>query len=300
MRIGSIGFLCLLTCVAVFAAPARSDTTLGCGSVVTESVVLDHDIGPCAADGIIVRGDAVTVDLNGHRIRGSAGSGTGVGIVGDDLSPVGHVRVTNGGVTGFGQGVSVATTHDGCSASSTITVDELRIRANGSGINAFVTCAVTVTFQRNQIEANDGDGIRAGLNGGPIHILDNQVLRNAGTGIRGMFDSVRRVEGNLVAHNGGDGIHLEDTVSTVNGNFMLQNGGIGLVIRETVPSFIPDYEVSDNVANRNDGGGMTASSFPAPPGPPAGDGNSAKKNGNFQCVLIVCAKNRGHADDMQP
>ena len=32
MRIGSIGFLCLLTCVAVFAAPAQSDTTLGCGS----------------------------------------------------------------------------------------------------------------------------------------------------------------------------------------------------------------------------------------------------------------------------
>ena len=72
------------------------------------------------------------------------------------------------------------------------------------------------------------------------------------------------------------------------------------MIRETVPSFIPNYQVSDNVANKNDGGGMTASSFPEPPGPPAGDGNSAKKNGNFQCVLIVCAKNRGHADDTQP
>ena len=134
--------------------------------------------------------------------------------------------MTNGTVTGFGQGLSVATSHDGCSTASAITVDELRIRANESGINAFVTCAVTVTFQRNQIEANNGDGIRAGLGGpGPIHILDNQVLRNSGIGISGMFDSVRRVEGNRVARNGGDGIHLEDTVSTVNGNVMLRTAG---------------------------------------------------------------------------
>jgi len=84
-------------------------------------------------------------------------------------------------------------------------------------------------------------------------------------------------------------------VSSVTNNVMLKNGGLGLSIRETVPGYIPHYVVSDNVADGNAMGGMSASAIPDPPGRPAGTGNAAKNNGNFQCVLIVCAKNRGQA-----
>jgi len=38
---------------------------------------------------------------------------------------------------------------------------------------------------------------------------------------------------------------------------------------------------------------MTAGAFPDPPTGPAGENNTAKHNGLFQCVLIVGAPNRG-------
>ena len=298
MRHRSVLFLCLLGCVAVFAAPAQSDTILGCGSVVTESLVLQNDIGPCAADGLIVQGGTATIDLNGHTISGSAGSGFGVRIAASETLPIADVRLSNGTIEGFGGGVSiVAAGSQACSSSSVITVDQLVVRANGSGISAFVTCGAAVNVTRNLVEENAGDGIWGGVgnSGGAIHILDNRVVGNTGTGIKGIFDSVRRVEGNFVARNGKDGIYLEDTVASVKSNVMSRNGGVGLVIRETSPSFIPLYVVANNVADGNAAGGMIASSFPDPPGPPAGSGNSAKQNGVFQCTLIKCAANAGQA-----
>ena len=267
MRHRSVLVLCLLGCVAVFAAPAQSDTILGCGSVVTESlVVLQHDIGPCAADGLIVQGGTATIDLNGHTIFGSAGSGVGIRIGASEALPIVNVRVSNGTVEAFGGGgVSIlAAGSQACSSSSVITVDQLVVRANGSGMSAFVTCGAAVNLTRNGVEGNAGDGIWAGVGnpGGAIHILENRVVANTGTGIKGIFDSVRRVEGNFVARNGKDGIYLEDTVSSVESNVMSRNGGIGLVIRETIPSFIPHYLVANNVADANVAGGMIASSFP--------------------------------------
>jgi len=297
MRIGTVGLVCLLVCVALLAGPAHSEPLVGCGAVMTEDVVLQEDIGPCAGDGLVIHGGSVSVDLNGHQIVGSVGSGVGVRIAGSQETPVGDVRVSNGYVRGFGVGVTVAAAGRGCLPAASIAIDGITVRESGAGISVFVTCVNAVNLTGNAIEGNSGDGISAGAANriGPIHILDNRVVGNGGTGIRGFFDSVRRVDGNFVAHNAGDGIYLEDTVSSVRGNRILRNGGVGLTIRETVPSFIPHYDVADNVADGNAGGGMIATSFPDPPGPPVGEGNSAKHNGEFQCVLIACAPNQGLA-----
>ena len=39
---------------------------------------------------------------------------------------------------------------------------------------------------------------------------------------------------------------------------------------------------------------MSAGAFPEPPAGPAGENNTAKHNGLYQCVLIVCTSNQGH------
>jgi hypothetical protein len=173
-----------------------------------------------------------------------------------------------------------------------INVNRLVIRANGRGVNIFgdPPCRATVNVTRNTITRNTGDGIWAGVVK-PIQILGNQIVGNGGTGIQGTVDSVRQVEGNYIAGNGGDGINLIETVSIVRLNAILKNGGVGLVIRESHTSFIPLYEVANNVALGNVAGGMIASALVGPPpGPPAGSWNFARKNGNFQCVLIKCAR----------
>jgi hypothetical protein len=297
MRVGLIGLVGLLAGVGMLASPAMSEPALDCGSVVTGSVVLGHDVGPCVGDGIVVQGGAAAIDLNGHTISGVGGSGAGIRIEGSEEFPLGDVRVSNGVVTGFGGGVSIRAGSGECLTTPVIAVDTLRVVANASGINVLVFCGAAVNVKRNVVNGNAGDGIWAGIGNpnGPIHILENHVVENGGTGIKGIFDSVRRVESNFVARNGGDGIYLEDTVSTVRNNRILKNGGVGLIIRETIPSFIPRYQVDGNVADWNSAGGMKASSFPDPPGPPSGAGNSAKHNGNFQCLLIVCATNQGQA-----
>ena len=296
MRIRAVGLMCLLVGVAVVVSPAHSEPIAGCGAVITEDVVLQHDIGPCVGDGLVVQGGAASIDLNGHSIEGSSGS-AGVRIEGSREVPLADVRVSNGSIKGFGAGVSVRAGIGECRTSSVITVDSITVRANGSGISVFVFCGAGVNLTRNSIEQNAGNGISAGAGNrnGPIHILENRVVGNGGSGIIGSFDSVRRVDNNFVAHNGMDGIYLDDTVSSVRNNRILKNGGVGLTIHETAPDFIPHYDVSDNVADGNAAGGMIASAFPDPPGPPAGDGNSAKHNGVFQCVLIQCAANQGQA-----
>ena len=42
----------------------------GCGQVATANLTLTHDVGPCPNNGIVVKGDNVTIDLNGHTVYG--------------------------------------------------------------------------------------------------------------------------------------------------------------------------------------------------------------------------------------
>jgi hypothetical protein len=297
MRVRSIGFLCVLASVAVYAGPAQSDTILGCGSTLTDSVTLDHDIGPCSEGGLTVEGGDVTLDLNDHTITGS-GSGIGVLIrTPADGTPT-SLSLRKGSIVGFGTGVGILVQkrEGGCGEPGTIAVDRVEADANETGISVFgfPGCPANITLSRNKVIGNTGDGIAAAVVG-PISILESYVAENGRVGVRASFDSVRRIEGNFVSRNGEDGIHIDDTVTSVINNRVMENGGIGISIRETVPTLIPRYYVADNVADNNGAGGMWAGSFPDAPGPPAGDGNAAKHNGGFQCVLVVCASNRGQA-----
>ncbi len=76
---------------------------LSCGQVVTQSVTLTADVGPCANDAIVVGADNVTVDLNGRVVSGVVRKGR-YGIWSKNHT---GVVVTTGRVTGFDVGVVI-------------------------------------------------------------------------------------------------------------------------------------------------------------------------------------------------
>src|SRR5438094_8446204 len=75
-----------------------------CGDVITVDTRLHGDVGPCSNGGLVVGGDGIRLDLNGHSVFGMADMGDGVGI-----SVIGRsgVVVTNGTVWHFDAGVYI-------------------------------------------------------------------------------------------------------------------------------------------------------------------------------------------------
>jgi len=110
-------------------AAART-TTVSCGQVVTTSIKLAADVGPCPADGIVVAADGVTVDLNGHRVFGMAAPEAKGDYAGIRLRRTTGATVKGGEVDHFAAGVVVqrgsANTVQGVFVHDNITVCPLR------------------------------------------------------------------------------------------------------------------------------------------------------------------------------
>src|SRR5919201_2789415 len=85
--------------VLVVAAPANA-AQIHCGSTITKSTKLTHDVTGCPGVGLRIGADDITLDLNGHTVAAAAKRNpTAHGILN-----VGHDRVTikGGTVKGFG------------------------------------------------------------------------------------------------------------------------------------------------------------------------------------------------------
>ena len=193
---GALGLLLLGT---VFVAPARA-THVQCGQVITESVWLDSDVGPCPGDGLIVAASGITVNLNGFAIRGANGPNETAGI---RLRRVNKVTVTNGEIKGFDAGLVIG------NGSQNI-IRGLEVHHNDG--NAVVGTPPAPA-------CNLGDGI-VGLSANNNVIQDNTVHNN------GPFSGISMVgpsSGNLIRNNH---VHANNIYYFPCGNF--QNIGIRL------------------------------------------------------------------------
>ncbi len=128
----------------------------GCGSVVTRSVTLAADIGPCSGDGLKVGADNITINMNGHTISGGGpGDGAHAGV---RISGHRNVVITGGAgstVRGFADGIVVI-------GGSHNNVNNLTIADNigptspdavfGDGIGVFLSGSNT--FQQNILTHN--------------------------------------------------------------------------------------------------------------------------------------------------
>jgi parallel beta-helix repeat protein len=278
-----------------------------CGQVLTESVSLDGNL-VCVGDGLVVGADGITVDLNGHVLRG-AGTGDGIRIA-DSSS----VTVRNGTVTGFGDGVRVSGDDN--------LLESLSVRGNlGSGMrigsdtaegvertrivgNEIVRNGEGVTFGRpfapflpvafetmlrgNEISLNAGAGIDLGVSNPGNTIVENRVSANGGNGIESLArDSGAMIADNSIVNNGRSGIVLWDTVSYLADNTASGNGEYGIFVLEHICTLAQYYVVTGNTANRNGLLGISFRLSPSCSDEPIGDGsaNLAKNNGDpLECV----------------
>jgi Right handed beta helix region len=303
---------------------AAKDGGVQCGDVITVDTTLTEDLTGCGELGLRVEA-GVTLDLNGHTIRGTGG-GVGLNVEG---------RATSGTVRGFGTGITaigisstvVAGTalpgdvaivsegertviirngSDGLATGAMVVdvgsalIDRMTIRANGSGILTFGT----VRLERNEISNNSSHGIEeSGPESLADVVVDNVITANGGDGVTAER-ATAIYEGNLIARNAGTGIRLHESVSAVRNNTIRSNGGDGLSIIDgclaSGPAWIGLYRIGGNDVDRNGALGInlqpTATCLPEflPALIAMADegGNTARNNGDpRECVYIVCTKN---------
>ena len=192
--------LVALNAVGLAATPTALATGPACGDTITHSLTLRDDLRDCAADGLIIGADRITLDLNGHMIDGDAvvgGDDTGVRLDGRK-----HVTVRGGTIQEFDHAV-----HLTASSHNRIT----RLVATRSGDTEIGRAILLDTgSDGNLIDSNDASfNGRSGV--AVLDSSDNLVTRNrtnnngvAGMGVFG--GAGNQVTGNVMADNGGNGI----------------------------------------------------------------------------------------------
>jgi hypothetical protein len=280
--------------IATASASAAESDAIGCGTVITESVTLTHDLAGCAGDGLLISADNVTLDLGGHSLDGT-GTEAGILIAGS------HVRVSNGTVRGFEAGVSIAGEYK-YRRLTDVGISYLNLSGNSrTGITAWYVTAARV--EHNALTHNGSWGLWAyELHG---DVVDNDAVGNGTAGDLddggiSMKESSGTVSGNRALHNAGPGMRFPDPYAlAVKSNRADDNAADGITLSQNYPGY-EHVVITANTANRNAGYGIRANpqSWLDPPGLPTdGGSNSAWRNTNpEQCLNIDCARNRGGTD----
>ncbi|GAB3685867.1 NosD domain-containing protein [Angustibacter aerolatus] len=110
------------------AAPAQA-AGVACGATLTASATLTKDLTCAAGQGLTLDG-AVTLDLNGHRLRGP-GSGTGI-----TVTDAGVATVRDGRVDHWGTGVAGAPTDDFEPATHDVRITRVRLDHHVTAIDS--------------------------------------------------------------------------------------------------------------------------------------------------------------------
>ncbi len=266
-----------LTLAMVAQAPPAVGM-VACGDTITVNTVLDGDVGPCPANGIIIGADGITLDLNGHQVFGTPTSGEGAGIL---VSSHTNVTVKNGTVRLFDGGVLIRNgDHNvvtGITAKDNVGLSDLGdgIAIEGSSDNSILnnTAATNGPFSGIAIYQNsDGDhgfptapAINNLIRGN--RILNNTACRSGGTGTC-EADGIRvepgvspgnTIDANTITGNGLDGISIFGQTSgvTITNNKLSLNGFLGAVPGDGIRIFGYANTVSGNRSLNNKAGGIS-------------------------------------------
>lgn len=180
--------LALVASVTVLTSTAQA-RPIGCGSVVTRSVVLTQDLLGCQGDGLVIGASGITVNLGGHTVAG---------LVSDDsvgIRNAGHANVVvkNGVVQQFERGVQLTGVSGNRLRGLTVQLNASDgIDLNHSSSNQVLGGTVLDNFHGVLLE-----------NGSAGNLVANAVLQgNHGAGIRLDTATGNRVTGNIVNGNG--------------------------------------------------------------------------------------------------
>ena len=253
---------------------------------MTADAVLTADLTGCAA-GLIVAGDGITIDLNGHTVSGTQ-RGFGIAVGGRH-----GVTIQNGTVSRFRVGVGV-------SDSSDVTVRDMALNDGHDGATFFRVTRGTMSG--SSFSGNDASATFA-EDASVLRVVGNRASDN-GAGFSGVDVAGGILAGNVVRDEtfygliflNATGLTFEDNRFEGNGTVGMQIGGESsaddVVTRnrslrngaDGIEVAAPGSTLSRNTAFFNGGLGIDAAA-----GVLDGGGNHAKHNGApAQCSGIAC------------
>jgi len=261
-------FGAVATTGSAFPAPAKS---LHCGDTITTDTVLTKNL-VCAgtALNLSTTGDhMVTIDLNGHRLKGN-GTGTGISVTWNYQAypQLGSLTVTNGTITGFAAAMIGGSGRD--FVLNTLTLTDLRLVAN----NAWLPPSI-----RREVLVKNSSIIDSGFGGaynssGSLTAQNSLFLRS---GINSEDESFNYLYNNTFIEAGfrasaeSDVIAINnifrdcDTALTVNGTWsqaptrVEDNKFIHCRIGVDLPQMSGPVSVQRNLFSKNTQAGMTFS-----------------------------------------
>lgn len=256
---------------------ARTATPIGdagCNEPITEDLVLDDDLGPCPQNGIVVDGDDITVDLNGHHVTGFRefdetdietydflGTSREAGVQVTDQN---GVTVENGTVSGFSGGTLL----DG---GGQHTVRELTVRDNIGFDEGFIGDGSVIenpamgdgVFIRDSVENrivdNDivGNGYYTGIAVLGFEAHDNTIMRNTVTDTIGLPSGPVSGQGIMLNATGLGG--FEGTLirgNDIKQNTVRDNASAGMSIINSKEGEILDNTIEGNGVTHRAGNGI--------------------------------------------
>jgi parallel beta-helix repeat protein len=271
LTVGSALALLLSALSFVSASPAHA-ANVSCGQTITQSTVLNGDVGPCA-EGITIAGNNITFDLNQFTIFGTPSTGEGPGIFIERRS--GDV-VRNGTVRDFDAGVAIE------SGATNNTVTRMVLRDNigspngdyGDGVVLFGTGTTANTITGNVARHNgpfDGIGLVGAASGNTISgntVVDNNLgIQDTGIRIEGPGAKNNVVTRNSVRNSGLDGIEAFgftnlNSGSVITNNVVAGNARHGIVLfRNPAAAGAANSLVQTNVILGNRGAGLLVQSL---------------------------------------
>ena len=214
----------LASVIALSGAEAASNVS--CGDRITANTTLHEDLVNCPNNGLIVRADDVTLDLNGHTIDGngvpnpSCPSVTNFCDFGVAFSGHDGITVKHGTVRQFEGGVGAFRTRDtrllGLSAPNN-TFGDIGI-ANAARV-------LVRNCSGNRSTSAEGNGLGL-FDSHHIRVLNSSFRHNVHAGIKPVGSTSSLIKGNLVARNGDEGLLMEGGKGfRVRANRFVGNGG---------------------------------------------------------------------------
>ncbi|SDU18316.1 parallel beta-helix repeat (two copies) [Jiangella alkaliphila] len=212
----------------VGAAPVHK--TVFCGQTITQSIIVNNNLGDCLGHGLIVGADGITIDLNGKTIDGKS---LGAAILNNGFV---SVTIRNGRLADFDYGVMLN---------------------NGAGLN-IVEGITAETNQEAGISLGHGTfpedptlapsepvpGFQSGVDG--TIVRSNTLVSNRrGVWIlNGAKDNV--VRGNLIGASSDDAVWIERaTENLIDGNDLQSSSGAGVLLEGATGNTVKGNTIVD-------------------------------------------------------
>ncbi len=204
--------------------------TVFCGQKITQSIIVNNNLGDCLGHGLIVGADKITIDLNGKTIDGKA---LGAAILNNGFD---SVTIKNGRLTDYDYGVML---NNGAKLNIVegVTVDLTQDAAIALGHGTFPEDPALAPSE-------PVPGFQSGVDG---NILRSNTLVSNKRGVwllNGAKDNL--VHGNLIGNSSDDSVWIERAnQNLVEGNSIQASSGAGVLLEGAVDNTVRENSLVD-------------------------------------------------------